>query len=103
VRLDTPEDIAAWIAERKRRWPTDARVAEKKRKLEHAMANGGLHPDHLALMGGKRFRPMSSDADMARTRGREEVDLPSDSAGAAVAVEVESRSRSRRIQSESRA
>jgi len=53
VRLDTPEDIAAWIAERKRRWPTAARVAEKKRKLEEAMANGVLHPEHLALTGGR--------------------------------------------------
>lgn len=35
------------------------------------MANGELHPDHLALMGGKRFRPLSSDTDMMRTiRGR---------------------------------
>jgi Nuclear fragile X mental retardation-interacting protein 1 (NUFIP1) len=68
VRLDTPEEIAAWIAERKRRWPTDARVTEKKRKLEQAMANGELHPDHLALMGGKRFRPLSSDTDVTRTR-----------------------------------
>src|SRR6266852_4218658 len=68
VRLDTPEEIAAWIAERKRRWPTDSRVEEKKRKLEQAMANGELHPDHLALMGGKRFRPLSSDADVMRTR-----------------------------------
>ncbi|KAF8507184.1 nuclear fragile X mental retardation-interacting protein 1-domain-containing protein [Russula emetica] len=71
VRLDTPEEIAAWIAERKRRWPTEARVVEKKRKLEQAMANGELHPDHLALMGGKRFRPLSFDADVTRTkRGR---------------------------------
>jgi hypothetical protein len=68
VRLDTPEEIAAWIAERKRRWPTDARVAQKKRKLEQAMANGELHPDHLALMGGKRFRPQSSDANVTGTR-----------------------------------
>lgn len=71
MRLDTPEEVAAWIAERKRRWPTDTRVAEKKRKLEHALANGELHPDHLALMGGKRFRPRSSDVDVTRTgRGR---------------------------------
>ena len=68
MRLDTPEEVAAWIAERKRRWPTAARVAEKKRKLEEAMANGGLHPDHLALMGNKRFRPPSSDAEVNRTR-----------------------------------
>ena len=69
VRLDTPEEVAAWIAERKRRWPAAARVAEKKRKLEEAIANGGLHPDHLALMGGgKRFRPPSFGAEAARGR-----------------------------------
>jgi hypothetical protein len=72
VRLDTPEEVAAWIAERKRRWPAAVRVAEKKRRLEEAIASGGLHPDHLALMGGgKRFRPSSSGTEVARGgRGR---------------------------------
>jgi hypothetical protein len=69
VRLDTPEEVAAWIAERKHRWPAAVRVAEKKRRLEEAIASGGLHPDHLALMGGgKRFRPPSSGAEVARGR-----------------------------------
>ena len=69
MRLDTPEEVAAWIAERKRRWPAAVRVAEKKRRLEEAIASGGLHPDHLALMGGgKRFRPPSSGAEVARGR-----------------------------------
>ncbi len=68
MRLDTPEEIAAWIAERKRRWPTDTRTAEKKRKLEEALANGELHPDHLALMGNKRFKSFSSDPEVAVTR-----------------------------------
>ena len=69
MRLDTPEEVAAWIAERKRRWPAAARVAEKKRRLEEAIASGGLHPDHLALMGGgKRFRPALSGAEVARGR-----------------------------------
>jgi Nuclear fragile X mental retardation-interacting protein 1 (NUFIP1) len=69
VRLDTPDEVAAWLAERKRRWPAAARVAEKKRKLEEAMANGGLHPDHLALMGGgKRFRAPSFGTEVARGR-----------------------------------
>ena len=69
VRLDTPEEIAAWIAERKRRWPTTVRVVEKKRKLEEAMANGELLPEHLLLTGNKRFRHHpSSDVDFTRTR-----------------------------------
>jgi hypothetical protein len=29
VKLDSPEAIAAWLEERKKRWPSDKRVAEK--------------------------------------------------------------------------
>lgn len=36
ISLDTPEDIAAWIQERKRKWPTDANV--QKNKLEKAQS-----------------------------------------------------------------
>jgi hypothetical protein len=69
VRLDTPEEVAAWIAERKRRWPTATRVTEKKRKLEEAMANGGLQPDYFALTGNKRFRqPPLFDPEVTRAR-----------------------------------
>ena len=56
VALDTPEEIARWLAERRRRWPTDARVAEKKRKLDDAIARGQMHPDDPALRGHKRRR-----------------------------------------------
>lgn len=34
--LKTPEEIAAWIAERKKRFPTQARVEEKKKAMEEA-------------------------------------------------------------------
>jgi hypothetical protein len=47
ITLDTAEAVEAWIAERRRRWPTTARVAEKKRKIEEAIAIGGLLPEHL--------------------------------------------------------
>lgn len=40
--MNTPEDIEAWIAERKKRFPTANRVAEKKTKLEEAVARGQL-------------------------------------------------------------
>lgn len=40
--MDKPEDLEAWLAERKRRWPTTARVEEKKRKMEEAIARGQL-------------------------------------------------------------
>jgi hypothetical protein len=29
IKLDTPEQIAAWIAERKKKFPTASRVAER--------------------------------------------------------------------------
>jgi Nuclear fragile X mental retardation-interacting protein 1 (NUFIP1) len=72
VRLDTPEDVEAWIAERKRRWPSTARIAEKKRKLEEAIASGGAglqfhHPDRLMLARNKRPRPPFRDAEVTRT------------------------------------
>ncbi|EAW15115.1 CCCH zinc finger protein [Aspergillus clavatus NRRL 1] len=34
--LQSPEDIAAWIEERKKRYPTRARIEEKKKALEEA-------------------------------------------------------------------
>ncbi|KAH8998881.1 hypothetical protein EDB86DRAFT_2828409 [Lactarius hatsudake] len=67
ITLTTPEEVEAWIAERKRHWPSAARVAEKKRKLEEAIAAGGLLPDHLM----KRPRLPFNGADATRAvRGR---------------------------------
>lgn len=40
--MNTPEDIEAWIAERKKRFPTADHVADKKAKLEEAIARGQL-------------------------------------------------------------
>ncbi|TBU48192.1 nuclear fragile X mental retardation-interacting protein 1-domain-containing protein [Dichomitus squalens] len=37
LRLDTPEAIAAWIAERKKRFPTAQNVAEKEQKKREAV------------------------------------------------------------------
>ncbi|KAF8912747.1 hypothetical protein CPB84DRAFT_1759390 [Gymnopilus junonius] len=42
IILDTPEILDAWIKERKSRFPTGARVADKKRKIEEAVARGQL-------------------------------------------------------------
>ncbi|CAI7652496.1 unnamed protein product [Penicillium glandicola] len=36
--LETPSDIAAWIAERRKKFPTQARVEEKKKSMEEAKA-----------------------------------------------------------------
>lgn len=42
IILDSPEVLDAWIAERKKRFPTATRVDDKKRKLEEAIARGQL-------------------------------------------------------------
>ncbi|KAF7306998.1 Nuclear fragile X mental retardation-interacting protein 1 [Mycena indigotica] len=64
IMLNTPEKLAEWLAERKRRWPSAQLVAEKKRKLEEAAARGEL----AALdMGRKRQRTENNES---RGRGR---------------------------------
>jgi len=40
--LNTPEALDAWLAERKRRWPTTQRIEEKKKKMEEAVVRGQL-------------------------------------------------------------
>ncbi|KAF5377431.1 hypothetical protein D9615_005326 [Tricholomella constricta] len=73
LNLDKPEDLEAWLAERKRRWPTAPRVEEKKRKIEEAIARGQLS-DNLGFNGNKRRRTDEGDdaryGDRSRGRGR---------------------------------
>lgn len=65
--MNTPEDIEAWIAERKKRFPTANRVADKKTKLEEAIARGQLPFDD-----NQRFpkRPRLERPDYGASRGR---------------------------------
>ena len=67
MALNTPEDIDAWIAERKKRYPTANRVADKKAKLEDAIARG-----QLPLDGNPRFhkRPRLEEPGHGANRGR---------------------------------
>lgn len=60
IVLDSPEVLDAWIAERKKRWPSRARVAEKKMKSKEALARGQLPFDDAGPRGGKRRRPDDS-------------------------------------------
>lgn len=69
LNLDKPEDLEAWIAERKRRWPTAPRVDDKKRKMEEAIARGQL-PDHLGSKGNKRQRIDGGNETRHGDRGR---------------------------------
>ncbi|KAI6047559.1 nuclear fragile X mental retardation-interacting protein 1-domain-containing protein [Pisolithus marmoratus] len=56
VLLDTPEAVDAWIAERRKRFPTSERVEEKKHKIEEAIARGQLTPEDMGMGRRKRRR-----------------------------------------------
>ncbi|KAL5518885.1 hypothetical protein ACEPAH_568 [Sanghuangporus vaninii] len=56
VILDAPEAIDAWIAERKKRWPTATRVEEKGKKLKDALERGEISASDPSLRGRKRPR-----------------------------------------------
>lgn len=70
VVLDSPEELAAWIAERKRRWPSAPRVEEKKRKMEEAVARGQLSLEDSGLAGARKRRRMDEPGGDERGRGR---------------------------------
>lgn len=69
VILDSPEVLEAWIAERKRRFPTSSRVEEKKRKLEEAIARGQLDPIDLGHRANKRRKTENQDTS-ERPKGK---------------------------------
>jgi Nuclear fragile X mental retardation-interacting protein 1 (NUFIP1) len=54
IILDSPEILDAWIAERKKRFPTSSRIEDKKRKLEDAVARGQLDITGATLRSNKR-------------------------------------------------
>lgn len=61
--LNTPEAVDAWIAERKRRFPTDTRTQDKKRKLEEAAARGQLTLEDLGASARKKHRQNTALAE----------------------------------------
>jgi len=52
ITLKTPEAIDAWIAERRKKWPSAARVEEKLKSRAEAIERGELVPEN----GRKRKR-----------------------------------------------
>lgn len=71
VLLDTPEALDAWVAERRKRFPTAERVHEKKRKMEEAIARGQLAPEDMGLAGRKRHKhDHATDGSIAPSDGR---------------------------------
>eukprot|EP00833_Pecoramyces_ruminatium_P007248 jgi/Orpsp1_1/1181280/evm.model.c7180000076588.1 len=44
ISLNTPEEIAKWIAERKKNYPTDANIQRKKKELQEKIERGEIIP-----------------------------------------------------------
>ncbi|QRV76244.1 nuclear fragile X mental retardation-interacting protein [Ceratobasidium sp. AG-Ba] len=61
TKLDTPEAIAAWLQERKKRWPSAKRVAEKVQSRKEALERGQMIAEPRKLH--------SSNRDNAHDRG----------------------------------
>lgn len=70
VSLNTPEDIAAWIAERRKRYPTADHVSDKKEKLEEAIARGQLHLENPRFPKRQWLDNDLRGAGRGRGRGR---------------------------------
>ncbi|KAJ7925869.1 nuclear fragile X mental retardation-interacting protein 1-domain-containing protein [Mycena leptocephala] len=88
IMLDSPEEVEAWIAERKRRWPSAPRVEEKKRKMDEAVARGQLRwrtRDSLGGNGGARMTGTQTVDAVGPQHARAGGDAVSMLAGEAVA------------------
>ncbi|KAG6842582.1 hypothetical protein C0991_000108 [Blastosporella zonata] len=69
--LDKPEDLEAWLAERKRRWPTSERVEDKKRKMDEAIARGQLpEPSHRGIKRPRTDEGGDNHYERGRGHGR---------------------------------
>ncbi|KAF8591888.1 hypothetical protein K439DRAFT_1626401 [Ramaria rubella] len=66
LTLNTPEAVDAWIAERKKRWPSKEHVEDKKRKAQEAVDRGEID---LTLKGRKRQK-MDDGSHGLVNRGR---------------------------------
>lgn len=72
----------AWIEERRKRWPTSTRVAEKETKVQEAIDRGEILPRDVLLKGNKRQKRennvgneyISNRSDQGRGRGSRRFD-----------------------------
>lgn len=70
IVLDSPEILEAWIAERKKRFPTSDRVENKKRKMEEAVARGQLDLTETGLLANKRRKVENPNSFQRRRQGQ---------------------------------
>ncbi|RUS23967.1 nuclear fragile X mental retardation-interacting protein 1-domain-containing protein, partial [Jimgerdemannia flammicorona] len=46
ISLDSPEEIAKWIEERKKMWPSEANIARKQKEEQERIARGEVLPNN---------------------------------------------------------
>lgn len=63
IKLDTPEAIAKWIEDRKKRWPSNKRIEEKVRNFRQHSAMKGSSKDGQFLFRGNRKRMLKHEAN----------------------------------------
>ncbi|KAG8748937.1 hypothetical protein FRC12_013706 [Ceratobasidium sp. 428] len=77
TKLDSPEAIAAWLEERKKRWPSAKRVSEQAQTRQEALERGQIitEPHNLrrAKIGGDNGSGASSQRGRGRGRGRRQI------------------------------
>ncbi|TEB39289.1 hypothetical protein FA13DRAFT_1761289 [Coprinellus micaceus] len=66
ISLDDPEQLARWIDERKKRFPTKDKVEDKKRKMDEAIARGQLTAEDMGMRPDKRRRTTETDGGSGR-------------------------------------
>lgn len=73
ILLDSQDKIDAWLAERRKRWPSAATVQEKEQKYKEAVDRGELFPSET--LSKKRRRPQDERSrdltNNSRGRGRD--------------------------------
>ncbi|CAE6395976.1 unnamed protein product [Rhizoctonia solani] len=67
VKLDSPEAMAAWLEERKKRWPSAKRIAEKAQNRREALERGQILAEPSRI---HRSGPDSGRGQSQRGRGR---------------------------------
>ncbi|KNE70442.1 hypothetical protein AMAG_20117 [Allomyces macrogynus ATCC 38327] len=72
IKLDTPEALAKWIEDRKKRYPTDANIQKKKDEIAAKIARGELLPNGKRPPKPRPERPVKRP----RTNADGEDDAP---------------------------
>ena len=70
ITLDSPDLLQAWLAERKKRWPTSARIEEQRTKLEEAEARGQLAIHYHGFPRKRKQRELEAGQREHRGRNR---------------------------------